>query len=70
MTRCIVGIENVIDEEEYDHFNEVSPFSVGMQPAEHANDDVDEANYMRSDHQKGLIVDWQSFLNFSQGTFK
>ncbi|XP_078157466.1 uncharacterized protein LOC144553243 [Carex rostrata] len=51
--RRIVGIENVIDEEEYDQFDEIPPFCADVQ-AEIATttEEQDEANYMRSDHRK------------------
>ncbi|XP_078161083.1 uncharacterized protein LOC144556569 [Carex rostrata] len=51
--RRIVGIENVIDEEEYDQFDEIPPFCADVQ-AEIATttEEQDEANYMRSDHIK------------------
>ncbi|XP_078165505.1 uncharacterized protein LOC144560201 [Carex rostrata] len=51
--RRIVGIENVIDGEEYDQFDEIPPFCADVQ-AEIATttEEQDEANYMRSDHRK------------------
>ncbi|XP_078165513.1 uncharacterized protein LOC144560210 [Carex rostrata] len=51
--RRIVGIENVINEEEYDQFDEIPPFCADVQ-AEIATttEEQDEANYMRSDHRK------------------
>jgi len=54
--RRIVGIEDVVDEEEYDHFDEIPPFSIGVQHAQDGNDEIDGANYMRADHEEGLIV--------------
>ncbi|XP_078154143.1 uncharacterized protein LOC144549298 [Carex rostrata] len=53
--RRIVGIENVIDEEEYDQFDEIPPFCADVQ-AEIATttEEQDEENYMRSDHSEGL----------------
>ncbi|XP_078161105.1 uncharacterized protein LOC144557158 [Carex rostrata] len=58
--RRIVGIENVIDEEEYDQFDEIPPFCADVQ-AEIATttEEQDEANYMRCDHSEGL---WETAL--------
>ena len=59
--RRIVGVENVTDEEEYDQFEEIPPFSTGVQ-AEIATiiEEQDEANYMRSDHSEGLWEEVQT----------
>ncbi|XP_071739472.1 uncharacterized protein [Rutidosis leptorrhynchoides] len=48
----IVGVENVVDEDEYDQFDELPPFSVGVQPL---NEVVVGNNtiYFREDHQEG-----------------
>ncbi|XP_071697481.1 uncharacterized protein [Rutidosis leptorrhynchoides] len=50
--RRIVGVENVVDEDEYDQFDELPPFSVGVQPL---NEVVVGNNtiYFREDHQEG-----------------
>ncbi|XP_071705352.1 uncharacterized protein [Rutidosis leptorrhynchoides] len=50
--RWIVGIENVVDEDEYDQFDELPPFSVGVQPL---NEVVAGNNtiYFREDHEEG-----------------
>jgi len=52
--RRIVGIENIVDEEEYDHFDEIPPFSTGITfvPIE----DNLEITYLRSDHEEGLWI--------------
>jgi len=59
--RRIVGVENVTDEEEYDQFEEIPPFSTDVQ-AEIGRiiQEEDEANYMRSDHSEGLWEDVQT----------
>ncbi|XP_078167222.1 uncharacterized protein LOC144561985 [Carex rostrata] len=58
--RRIVGIENVIDEEEYDQFDEIPPFCADVQ-AEIATttEEQDEANYMRSDHSEETTLQTQ-----------
>ncbi|KAL4567382.1 hypothetical protein LXL04_022965 [Taraxacum kok-saghyz] len=48
--RRILG-DNVVDEEEYDQFDELPPFSLGIPSS---NDDVDDTTYLRSDHHEGL----------------
>nr|GEZ33509.1 hypothetical protein [Tanacetum cinerariifolium] len=47
--RSIVGVDDVVDEDEYNKFDELPPFSIGFQP------DVALSNtiYLRSDHQEG-----------------
>ena len=35
---------------------EIPPFSIGVQHAQDGNDEIDGANYMRADHEEGLIV--------------
>ena len=54
--RRIVGIEDVVDEEEYDHFDDTPPFSIGMENTQDVTDEIDGTSYMRSDHEEGLIV--------------
>ncbi|KAJ9538448.1 hypothetical protein OSB04_031181 [Centaurea solstitialis] len=49
--RHIVGVENVEDEEEYDQFDELPPFLVGIPSS---NVDIDNTTYLRSDHNEGL----------------
>jgi hypothetical protein len=44
--RRIVGIGGVVDEDNYDHFDEVPPFSTGIEPLEVQDDD--EPSYLRS----------------------
>ncbi|GJR91574.1 uncharacterized protein Tco_0215585 [Tanacetum coccineum] len=51
--RNIVGVENVVDEDEYNQFDELPPFSVGITPS---NDVLDDTTYLRSDHDEGLEV--------------
>ncbi|KAJ9560349.1 hypothetical protein OSB04_005509 [Centaurea solstitialis] len=51
--RHIVGVENVVDEEEYDHFDELPPFSVGISST---NVDIDDTTYLRADHNEGSWV--------------
>ena len=58
--RRIVGVENVTDEEEYDQFEEIPPFSTGMQAEIATTQEQDEANYMRSDHSEGLWEEVQT----------
>lgn len=53
--RRIIGVDNVVDEEEYDQFDELPPFSVGIQPVNHVIDG--SAIYTRSDHNDGIHVD-------------
>ncbi|KAL4591019.1 hypothetical protein LXL04_003967 [Taraxacum kok-saghyz] len=40
--RYIIGVDNVVDEEEYDQFDELPPFSIGITSS---NDDVDDTRY-------------------------
>ncbi|XP_031120919.1 uncharacterized protein LOC116024158 [Ipomoea triloba] len=54
--RSIVGVGDVVDEEDYDHFDETPPFSVGVQSLPLEEDNF-EISYMRSDHEEGLWVD-------------
>ncbi|XP_019184592.1 PREDICTED: uncharacterized protein LOC109179541 [Ipomoea nil] len=54
--RSIVGVGDVMDEEEYDHFDETPPFSIGVQSLPLEEDNL-EISYMRSDNEKGLWVD-------------
>ncbi|KAK9049104.1 hypothetical protein SSX86_031930 [Deinandra increscens subsp. villosa] len=52
--RRIIGVDNVADEEEYDQFDDLPPFSVGIQPV---NDETNDIAYLRSDHEEGIYVD-------------
>ncbi|KAJ9545766.1 hypothetical protein OSB04_025473 [Centaurea solstitialis] len=45
--RHILGVENVMDEDEYDQFDELPPFSIGVPST---NVPHDETNYLRTDH--------------------
>ncbi|GKD79776.1 hypothetical protein Tco_1342397, partial [Tanacetum coccineum] len=48
--RSIVGVDDVVDEDEYNKFDELPPFSIGVQ----STDDVlSDTLYLRSDHQEG-----------------
>ncbi|XP_021991056.2 uncharacterized protein LOC118486217 [Helianthus annuus] len=51
--RRILGVDNVVDEEEYDHFDDLPPFSVGIQPLV---EPIRGATYSRSDHTDGMIL--------------
>lgn len=42
--RRILGVDNVVDEEEYDHFDDLPPFSVGIEPTNFEN----RTTYVRS----------------------
>ncbi|PWA77337.1 hypothetical protein CTI12_AA057870 [Artemisia annua] len=48
--RRIVGVENVVDEDEYNQFDELPPFSIGIQSLDVV---LDDTTYLRSDHQEG-----------------
>ncbi|KAJ9535140.1 hypothetical protein OSB04_un001782 [Centaurea solstitialis] len=51
--RHIVGVENVVDEEEYNQFDELPPFSVGIPSSDMR---IDDATYLRTDHAEGFWV--------------
>ncbi|GJY70799.1 uncharacterized protein Tco_0474502 [Tanacetum coccineum] len=50
----IVGVENVVDEDEYNQFDELPPFSIGIQSVDEV---LDDTIYLRSDHQEGHEAD-------------
>ncbi|GJS67329.1 hypothetical protein Tco_0681893 [Tanacetum coccineum] len=52
--RRILGVENVVDEDEYDQFDELPPFTNDVPPLD---DDTMEITYLRSDHNEGLWVE-------------
>ncbi|XP_071686961.1 uncharacterized protein [Rutidosis leptorrhynchoides] len=52
--RRILGVENVVDEDEYDQFDELPPFSIGVEPI---NDVIDHTMYLITDHSEGLWID-------------
>ncbi|GJY38182.1 hypothetical protein Tco_0424546, partial [Tanacetum coccineum] len=52
--RCILGVDNVEDEDEYDQFDELPPFSIGIPSID---DDIANTTYLRPDHNEGLWVD-------------
>jgi Domain of unknown function (DUF4216)/Domain of unknown function (DUF4218) len=56
--RRIVGVGDVVDEDEYDHFDEIPPFSTGFKSVPVT--DNDETNYLRSDHEEGVWVKGKS----------
>ncbi|XP_019156907.1 PREDICTED: uncharacterized protein LOC109153494 [Ipomoea nil] len=61
--RSIVGVGDVVDEEEYDHFDETPPFSIGIQSLSSEDNNL-EISYMRSDHEEdcGLTIGHHSVL--------
>ncbi|GJS72273.1 hypothetical protein Tco_0705114 [Tanacetum coccineum] len=48
--RSIVGVDDVVDEDEYNKFDELPPFSIGVQ---FMDDVLSDTLYLRSDHQEG-----------------
>lgn len=52
--RRILGVDNVVDEEEYNQFDELPPFSIGIKPLNVANDDT---TYIRTDHEEVQYMD-------------
>jgi hypothetical protein len=52
--RRILGVDNVVNEEEYDQFDDLPPFSLGVNPV---NDEIIGTTYLRSDHNEGIYVD-------------
>ena len=52
--RSIVGVENVVDEEDYNQFDELPPFGENVD-LNLVEDDGDGA-YVRHDHTEGRIV--------------
>ncbi|KAK1417966.1 hypothetical protein QVD17_27102 [Tagetes erecta] len=52
--RRILGVDNVVDEEDYDHFDDLPPFSVGIEPID---DGTCDTAYSRVDHNEGIYVD-------------
>jgi hypothetical protein len=53
--RRIVRVENIVDEEEYDHFDEILSFFTGIESVP-VNDNQDK-NYLRTDHEKGVWLE-------------
>ncbi|GJU04227.1 hypothetical protein Tco_1114565 [Tanacetum coccineum] len=47
--RSIVGVDDVVDEDEYNKFDELPPFSIGFESDAVLSDTI----YLRSDHQEG-----------------
>ena len=52
--RKIVGVENVVDEEDYNQFNNLPPFGENVELG--IMEDGDEATYVRQNHKEGRIV--------------
>ncbi|PWA85222.1 hypothetical protein CTI12_AA135830 [Artemisia annua] len=52
--RRIRGVDNVVDEDEYDWFDELPPFSDGVPPVD---DDTVATTYLRSDHNEVLWIE-------------
>ena len=52
--RRIVGVENVVDEEDYNQFDALPPFGedLNLGPME----DTDKPPYVRRDHNEGRII--------------
>jgi hypothetical protein len=48
--RQIVGVENVVDEEEFDQFDEISPFVISMIKPRISS--ANEAPYLHNDHHE------------------
>nr|GEU85731.1 retrovirus-related Pol polyprotein from transposon TNT 1-94 [Tanacetum cinerariifolium] len=48
--RSIVGVENVVDEDDYNQFDELPPFSIGIQSVDEV---LDDTIYVRSYDQEG-----------------
>ena len=54
--RHIVGVGNVVDEEEYGQVDEIPAFSTGIEPMP-IEDNKDGTIYLRTDHQEGILED-------------
>ncbi|XP_071700146.1 uncharacterized protein [Rutidosis leptorrhynchoides] len=50
--RRILGVDNVVDEEEYNQFDELPSFSVGITST---NDVIDDTSYLRTNHNETHI---------------
>ncbi|KAK1368429.1 hypothetical protein POM88_034521 [Heracleum sosnowskyi] len=51
--RRILGIDDVVDEEEYNQFDENPPFSTGLPNS--YEDEMFDTNYTRNDHDEGIL---------------
>nr|GEU99176.1 ulp1 protease family, C-terminal catalytic domain-containing protein [Tanacetum cinerariifolium] len=49
----IVHVKNVVDEDDYNQFDELPPFSIGIQSVDGV---LDDTIYLRSDHQEGNLA--------------
>jgi hypothetical protein len=55
--RSIVGMENIIDEDDYDQPNEPPPPTTDVEMENEATaEENDQALYVRSDHEEGIVV--------------
>ena len=54
--RRIVGVSNVVDEEEYDHVEEIPPFSTGIEPLP-IDENENPTICLRSNHREGIWED-------------
>jgi hypothetical protein len=50
----IIGVENVVDEEEYNQFDALSPFNEDIIIP--TIDEIEEPTYLRQDHDEAIIV--------------
>ena len=53
--RKIIGVDRVMDEEDYRGYQEMPPFGANIPPP--ILQEVDEPAYVRLDHNEALIVD-------------
>ena len=49
-----MGVEDVVYQEDYDHFDATPPLSIGVQHLQDGEDVVEDARY---DREEGLYVD-------------
>ncbi|KAD3338451.1 hypothetical protein E3N88_33972 [Mikania micrantha] len=52
--RRVIDVDNVIEDDEYDQFDDLPPFSIGIQLVDDRNEG---STYIRSDHGEGIYVD-------------
>nr|GEW96695.1 hypothetical protein [Tanacetum cinerariifolium] len=62
--RCILGFDNVKDEDEYNQFDELPPFSIGIPSID---DDIENTTYLRPNHNEGS---WAKSENAKQSALK
>ena len=68
--RCIVGVEDVVDEEDFDQFDDTPPLSIGFQTIHDANNVVEDVVYDREEGEvvicsEGNIVFYGSLISFN-----